>query len=378
MVTIHNIQKSKTKESVSSLEKVIALLNQDIKLFDSNLSDKNKQYFFYQLEILIQARIDIGTALKLMAEISTIKNGKLIFEDIYKKVISGSSLSGALMQTGYFSSYEIFSIQIGEETGRQEKVLKDISSFYTKKIKQRRSIINALTYPVLVLSVALGSVFFMLNVVVPMFAEVFKRFGTDLPFITRMIMGASHVMIGFFPFFSVILFSGIIFLYVNRKKDWYTKWSALLLLKIPIVGSLLLKIYTTRLCSSLSLLLESRVPVVKALRLVKEMVDFYPIVSTLDAIEHSILNGKSLHKSMQSFPVFEPKMIALIKVAEEVNKLDEMFHNMANQYSDDAEYQVSILNSLLEPVLIIFLGLVVGIILIGMYLPLFQLGINIK
>jgi type IV pilus assembly protein PilC len=378
MVTIHNIQKSKTKESVSSLEKVIALLNKDIKLFDSNLSDKKKQYFFSQLEILIQARIDIGTALKLMAEISTIKNGKLIFEDIYKKVISGSSLSGALMQTGYFSSYEIFSIQIGEETGRQEKVLKDISSFYTKKIKQRRSIINALTYPVLVLSVALGSVFFMLNVVVPMFAEVFKRFGTDLPFITRMIMGASHVMIGFFPFFSVILFSGIIFLYVNRKKDWYTKWSALLLLKIPIVGSLLLKIYTTRLCSSLSLLLESRVPVVKALRLVKEMVDFYPIVSTLDAIEHSILNGKSLHKSMQSFPVFEPKMIALIKVAEEVNKLDEMFHNMANQYSDDAEYQVSILNSLLEPVLIIFLGLVVGIILIGMYLPLFQLGINIK
>ncbi len=150
------------------------------------------------------------------------------------------------------------------------------------------------------------------------------------------------------------------------------------MINIPVVGPLLLKIYTARLCSSLSLLLESKVPVVKALRLVKEMVDFYPIVSTLDAIEQSILNGKSLHKSMQSFTVFEPKMIALIKVAEEVNKLDEMFHNMANQYSDDAEYQVTILNSLLEPVLIIFLGLVVGFILIGMYLPLFQLGVNIK
>jgi type IV pilus assembly protein PilC len=378
MVTIRNIQKSKTKESVSSLQKVIALLNKDIKLFDSSLSDKKKQYFFSQLEILIQARIDIGTALKLLAEISTIKNGKVIFEDIYKKVIAGSSLSGALMQTGYFSSYEIFSIQIGEETGRLEKVLKDISSFYTKKIKQRRSIINALTYPVIVLSVALGSVFFMLNAVVPMFAEVFKRFGSDLPFITRMIMGASHVMIGFFPLFMGTISSGIIFLYMNRKKDWYAKWTALLLLKIPVVGPLLLKIYTARLCSSLSLLLESRVPVVKALRLVKEMVDFYPIVSTIDAIEQSILNGKSLHKSMQSFSVFEPKMIALIKVAEEVNKLDEMFHNMANQYSDDSEYQVSILNSLLEPVLIIFLGFVVGIILIGMYLPLFQLGVNIK
>lgn len=378
MVNINRIQKSKVKDESSSLEKVIALLNKDISLFNSGLNDKKKQYLFSQLEILIQARIDIGTALKLLAEISTVKNGKAIFETIYSKVIAGSSLSGALLQTGYFSSYEIFSIQIGEETGRLEKVLKDISSFYTKKIKQRRSIVNALTYPVLVLSVAFGSVFFMLNVVVPMFAEVFKRFGSDLPFITRMIMGASHFMTGFFPFFAVIVSAGIIFLYTSRTKDWYKKWSALLLLKIPVVGPLLLKIYTARLCSSLSLLLESKVPVVKALRLVKEMVDFYPIVSTLDQIEQSILNGKSLHKSMQSFPVFEPKMIALIKVAEEVNKLDEMFYNMANQYADDAEYQVSILNSLLEPVLIIFLGLVVGVILIGMYLPLFQLGVNIK
>jgi type IV pilus assembly protein PilC len=380
MIRLSEIQSlKKGKEEYNSFFfRVIEFFNRDLQFSRKKLSDKKKQQYFSQLEVLIHSGIDIGSALKILNEISFGKKNELVFEEIHKQVISGSSISKALLQTGCFSNYEIFSIQIGEETGRLEKVLKEISNYYTKRIKQHRSIINALSYPILVLCVAIGAIVFMLNVVVPMFSEVFKRFGGDLPLLTRVIIGLSSLISHAFPFLVIILAAAIIVITINKKTDLYKKYSAIILMAIPIVGPILRKVYISRFCSSLSLLLESKVPVIKALKLVHEMIEFYPIASTIPDIEKEILNGRSLWKSMSAHTIYEYKMIALIKIAEEVNKLDEMFNTIADQYADETEYQITILNSLLEPILIIFLGLVVGIILVAMYMPLFQLGNNIN
>ena len=378
MVKLENIKKKKEVKDTQLLEKFGKVLNRDIKLFNNGLNDKRKHYFYIQLETLIHAKIDIGNALKLIVETTSKKNGQETFAAAYNNVLRGDSLSSSLQKTGKFSPYEIFSVQIGEETGRLENVIKEIAVFFGKKIKQRRNLINALTYPVIVLFVAFGSVLFMMNVVVPMFADVFKRFGNELPLITRTIILMSDFFIKGLPYFFIVIAAGSFFLWQSRKKHWFKKWTAIVILKTPVVGKLVQKIYLARFCTALGLLMDAKIPLVKALRLVKEMIELYPISITLDLIEKDILGGKSLHSSMAAFGIYDKKMIALIKVAEEVNKLDEMFNDIARNYSEETEHEISILNSLLEPFLIVFLGLIVGIILVGMYLPLFQLGVNVK
>ena len=136
-------------------------------------------------------------------------------------------------------------------------------------------------------------------------------------------------------------------------------------------------IYFERFSQSLALLISSKTPLLNAIQLVKNMIVFYPYVKALNVIEKDIMQGMQLNESMSKFPLFDKRVISLIKVAEEVNQLDTIFQKLSKQYSEELEHKLSILSSLLEPVLIIFVGLIVGIILIAMYLPMFQLSTSI-
>jgi type IV pilus assembly protein PilC len=160
---------------------------------------------------------------------------------------------------------------------------------------------------------------------------------------------------------------------MQRNTLWYKKFSTLFILKIPIVKSIILKIYLARFSNSMALLIAAKVPILRAIQLVRQMIKFYPIENSLEQIEKEVLKGKSLHSSMQAFTIYPAKMISLIKVAEEVNQLDHFFVQIAEQYTQEVEHQSSIISSLLEPIILIVLGAIVGIILISMYLPLFQM-----
>ena len=283
-------------------------------------------------------------------------------------------MSNAINETGHFSSYEYHSLQIGEESGKITFVLKELAGFYQKKIKQRRQIISALTYPSIVLFASCGAIFFMMNFIVPMFADVFKRFGGDLPVLTKVILNISQSIS---RYFLVMLLSslGIVYLlYRQRNKDWFRRIGTDILLRLPLFGEMIRKIYLARFCHSMTLLLGSKIPLLRSISLVKQMIGFYPIESSLTTIETYILRGDPLHSALSHFPIYHRKMISLVKVGEEVNQLDGFFDKIAKQYMDDVEYKTSMISSLIEPFMIIFLGLIVGIILIAMYLPLFNLS----
>jgi type IV pilus assembly protein PilC len=378
MISIDKLKYKKGNRTTNILLRIQHVFNKDIIIFNTGFGDRSKYDFYTQLETLVHAKIDLGNALKIIAETSKNTSTGKIYNDIYSSIINGDSLSLSLKKTGKFTAYEIFSLQIGEETGRLGFVLKEVASFYKKKIKQKQTIISALTYPSLILLVAIGAVLFMMNVVVPMFADVFKRFGNDLPFITKSIIKVSSFLIKSFPFLLLVLSILSVLTWQNRKKVWYKKAIAKVILNTPILGDIIKKIYLARFCAALSLLMESKVPIVNALGFVKEMVDFYPITSIMGKIENSILSGNSLYSSMSNFNIFDNKMLALIKIAEEVNKLDTMFDNLSTKFNEEADYNISVLNSTLEPLLIIFLGCIVGFILVGMYLPLFKLGVNVN
>lgn len=349
-------------------------LNKDIQLFGSGMSDKKKEGFYSELSILFSAGVDIRSALELIEEEQVKEKDKVVFRSIKESIISGNNLSAAIEKTGLFSAYEIFSLQIGEESGRLTEVLAELSIFFNKKIQQKRQLTSALSYPIVVFVSSFGAVFFMMKFVVPMFADVFKRFKGDLPYFTRLIIHLSDAFANYSLYFFILTISISIFLYSSRKALWFRKVSSNLIVKAPIVGPLIVKIYLARFCQSMQLLISAKTPLVKSIDLVRKMVEFYPIEASLTQVQEQILKGKPLHQCLAEFPIYSKRMISLIKVAEEVNQLDTMFEKLAKQYSDEAEHQTSIMGSLIEPVMIIFLGLLVAFILVAMYLPLFQMS----
>lgn len=366
--------KKKPVESPKEDKGTFDFLNKDLKLFGSGFSDKKKERFYSELCILFSAKVDIRSALELIEEEQAKEKDKILFSKIKEAVISGTSLSKAIEQTGLFSPYEFYSMQIGEESGRLTEVLQELSTFFEKKIQQKRQLISALSYPAVIFFASFGAIFFMMKFVVPMFADVFKRFKGELPYFTRLIIQLSDAFSNYALYFLLGITMLIVFLYNQRKTIWFRKLSANILLRTPIMKDIINKIYLARFSQSMNLLISAKTPLVTAIELVKKMVGFYPIEVSLETIQEDIMRGQSLHSSLSKFKIYNKRMISLIKVAEEVNQLDTMFAKLAKQYSDEVEHQTSILGSLIEPVMIIFLGLLVAIILVAMYLPLFQMS----
>ena len=132
--------------------------------------------------------------------------------------------------------------------------------------------------------------------------------------------------------------------------------------------------YLAKFCQTFSLLNSSRIPIVTSVQLIQKIIGFYPFEVALSQIEKELVNGKLLHESFREYAIFDGKLITLTKVGEEVNKLNEIYENLSRQYSEEVQHKVAILNTVLEPILIIFIGLFVAVILISMYLPMFQMG----
>jgi len=349
------------------------LLNKDITLFPT-MGDKQKEAIYHELSILLKAGVDLKSGLELLIlQQQKPKEAKLL-ATIKDQIVAGGSLSGAMQEQRDFTPYEYYSIQIGEETGKLGDVLAELALFYRKRLKQRRQLTSALMYPAIVTLTSLGAVFFMMNFIVPMFSDIFKRSGSELPAITKFIVDISTFTRKYAPVAILVMLLGVTWLYLQRKEVWLRKSTSAILLKLPIFGGMIRKIYLARFCNSMALLSGSKIPLIRAIQLSKQMVGFYPIEISLQRIEEDILQGQSLHQSLANFKIYDIKLVSLIKVGEEVNQLTDFFGKLATQYSDDIEHQSAMISSLLEPFIIIFLGVFVGIILIAMYLPLFQMG----
>jgi len=373
---IHQIKKnSATAANKKAAAKVSTTnwLNKDIS-FGASFTNTKKQLFYEELSVLMGSGMDIKTSFELLEEEQEKEKDKVLIRKIREDIIAGRSLSQAVQASGYFSPYEYFSIQIGEETGKTTQVLEDLGIYYQRLIKQRRQLVSALTYPCIVLMTAFGAIFFMLNFMVPMFSEIFKRFKGELPAITKAIIVMSDFLRSYWLLGFMATVGIVIFFMLNRKQEWYRKYYAKIILKTPVVGPIFHKLYLARFCNSMHLLLSSRVDMVRAIAMVRLMIDFYPIEKALEEIEPKIVNGASLFTCLSEYKIFDRRMVYLIKVGEEVNKVDRFLDQLHKQYAEDAEHKSALIGSLIEPVMIVLLGIIVGVILIAMYLPLFQLG----
>lgn len=338
------------------------------------LNDKKKESFYSELSILISSGVDIKTALEIYVEEQEKKNEKELFTEILNQVLKGSTLSKALENTGRFTPYEYFSLEIGEETGKIDSVFNVFSSFYSRKVKQKKQIRSALSYPILVVCTAIFAVSFMLYYLVPMFSEIFKRFNKELPSLTKSIISISNWFSNNIVFIFIHILALILFYLLYKDKKWLRKLSTSIVLKIPIISNLINLTYLSRFCQSMALLLNANSPLIRTLELIRGMIDFLPYEEAVSTFIEDIKKGELLHRSMQKCNIFPSKVIHLIKVGEEVNQLGKVFDRLFDQYSNELEHKINTFNSLLEPLLIIIVGIFVGIILVAMYLPMFQIG----
>ncbi|MDP2684150.1 MAG: type II secretion system F family protein [bacterium] len=361
------------KRSISTGKNNLDFLNRDFN-FKYNFSDKNKERFYRELTVLIEAGIDFKKSLDILCSHFNKKADVDLIIKIKNDVIQGASFYEALKNTHKFSPYEYFSVQIGEETRRLPEILLELQKYFDRKIKMKRQLVSVFTYPAFVLLVTFAVLYFMMSNVVPMFASVFKQFGAELPAITQNIITLSEM----FPVISIIIFIffGLIFMghmYLKKNKN-YRSLIARLLIRVPFFGELIRKIFISRMCQSLNLLLSAKTPLIKSLELTSKMIAFYPIESSLEMIKKDIMKGSSFGDSLKKFTIYDHKMTSMVIVGEEINQLDTMFEKLSQQYNEEIEHKTKMIGVVLEPMIIIIIGVIVGVIMIAMYSPMFDLS----
>ncbi|OJW17954.1 type II secretion system F family protein [Mucilaginibacter sp. 44-25] len=380
-IDISNIKTKKRNSVDVKSEKnggIGELFSREISWRGSGLQDEKKEYLYLELGALLKAGVDFKGAFELVAEGQLKPQDSRLYQSILKKVIDGANFSEALRSTGKFTLYEVYSIAIGEETGKLQEVLMDLAHFFKTKINQRRTLVSALTYPAIVLCASFGAMFFLMRFVIPMFSDIFRRSGSELPWITRQMIAVSD---GFGTYggaalllLALLMGTAVYF----RRSDVFRDYASRVVLRLPLAGTLVQHIYLARLSNAMRLLINAKLPLLRALALCRQMIGYYPLEKALAVVEADVLRGVPLHQSMAAFTIFPAKIVQIIKVGERTNQLDSFFEWIGQQYLTETELKMTAFSRVMQHVIIIVLGIIVGIIVIAIYLPMFEISNTIQ
>ena len=370
-----NLEKiESSKKPASKGWDVDSVLKKEITLFGSSFGNKKKEAFYVELHVLLQAGLTLKDALELMIHEQKKANDKKLIQSLQDEIVGGRNFSDAIKKEKPFSEYEFHSIKIGERTGTLDHVFSELGQFYQRKNQQRRTIVGALSYPIIVLFTALVAIAFMLKFVVPMFENIFRQNNTELPWLTKMIIAASDVFEKYFLIALFVIMGIAVFFRISRKKIWYKKMMSAFWLRVPFVGEFIRKVRIAQFTQAINLLTSAKVPLLNGIQLTRQMIDYYPLQVGLEKVEQDILQGKSFHESVEGVKIFDKKMASLIKVAEETNQNETIFKRITEQYNQEIEYKSKMISSTIEPIIVLVLGAIVAVVLIAMYLPMFKLS----
>lgn len=358
---------------VFEVEPLNSFLNTEINL-RSGLKPKDFIIFLRQFATLISAGILLVESLDLLAEQTTNPRLKAILEDLSTEVQEGSPLSVSMSKhPAVFPNLLIQMIQSAEVSGRLEEVLEQMANYYEKQYRNKQKVTTAMTYPIVVGILALVITAFLLIFIVPIFGEMFASFGSELPAITQMVLGLSQWFQKYWVLILVFLVATIFLLRYLSQRDKMAYSFDYLQLKIPIMGMFLQKTILARMTQTLSSLLNSSVPILQALDVTSQVVDNRVVEEVLIAAKKDVEQGESLAKPMEAHWFFPNLIIQMIKVGEASGSLDEMLKKASDIYEQEVEEASEKLQSLIEPLLIVFLSVIVGFIVLSIVIPMFGL-----
>ena len=331
--------------------------------------------FTRQFATMINAGLPLMQCLDIQVQQVEKPGFKKILRDVMDEVEGGATLAEALRKHAKtFSPLYVNMVEAGETGGALDVILDRLATYLEKAMALMRKIRGALIYPVMIIAVAVIAVAVILVVVIPVFAGLFSEFGAELPLPTQIVIGLSNILKKFF-FLIVAAFIGTII----GIRDFYKtpKGRATLdtlILRVPILGDLIKKASIARFSRTLSTLLSSGVPILDAMETTAKTAGNYVVEKAILSSRTSISEGETISGPLSKEKVFPPMVVQMISIGEATGGLDDMLSKIADFYDAEVDTAVENLTAALEPIIMIFLGAIIGGIVISMYLPIFKIA----
>jgi type IV pilus assembly protein PilC len=342
--------------------------------FPRKIAQKRVAIFTRQFSVMLDAGLPLVQCLEILGEQEEDKKFAEIIETVRGDVESGSNLADAMKKHPLaFDNLYTSMVAAGEAGGILDIILQRLSTYIEKAVRLQAQVKSAMIYPVTVLLIAAGVVYIILWKVIPVFSQLFAGLGADLPFLTAVVVAASN----FVGRFGIFVLLGLFLLYRALVRYHKTERGRRvidgLILKTPIIGMLVRKIAVARFCRTLATLTASGVPILEGLEITARTSGNAIVEDAIMAVRKAVEEGKTISAPLAETKVFPPMVVQMINVGEQTGALDQMLTKIADFYEEEVDVAVAGLMKLIEPLMIVILGGIIGTIVTAMYLPMYAI-----
>ncbi len=336
--------------------------------------------FTRELSSLLSGGVSLARALSLLRREASNPVSKAVWSKVHEDVVGGTSLADALNRfPRTFSGVYVAMVRAGEAGGFLDVVLQQIADFRTREADLKGKVKAAMVYPIILAILAVGVLIFLLTFFIPRFRKVFANFGAQLPDLTLAIIGISEFVKRYGLFLAIGLVVGIMLIRQGLKTDAGQRVKERLLLGTPLLGTIVAQFALVRFCRMLGTLIGAGVPLVASLRTARQAIGNLTLSDTISHSIEQVQRGEALSRSLGNNPkLFTPSVVEMIAVAEETARLDKELVRLASTYESDLDRQLRMLVSIAEPVMLFLMAALIGTVVIGMLLPIFNLWDTVK
>lgn len=348
-----------------------------IAIFKQRVKVKDLAIFCRQFAIILEAGVPIATALDVLKEQTSNITLRDCISDIYEDIQKGIALSVSMKKhDNLFPEILIYMVESGELSGMLDKTFSRMAEHFEKENKLHHKIKSAMTYPAIVLLVAVAVIFVLMVKVVPSFSSILGGFGVEMPIFTRILISIS----AFFQSFWWLIIGGLVAAVAGisryRKTDSGRHFFGGLAIRLPILKQVTRNVITARFTRTMGTLMASGVLIIQALEVVRKLLGNIIIEEKIDSVIEDIKQGKGLSQPLAAMKYFPPMMVSMIRIGEESGNLDYSLDKAADFFDEEVETSVQQLTSLIEPIIVIFLALIVAFVILSILYPMMSMYQN--
>ena len=338
------------------------------------ISVKELSLLSRQLATMIQAGLPLVSALNVLAAQIDKKSVAAVVNDVRKRVEGGESFSNAIRTyPGIFPPMFTNLVEAGETAGALDNVLDRTAKYYENNSRTISKVKGALSYPLFLLGVAVVAVVILMAFVVPSFISMFDSFNAELPTITKVVFGAAEFMKSYWYIIIVVLVATILlvrWLVTKPLKPWFDR----LILRVPVIGPLIRKSSTAMFARTFGMMVSSGVPMLQGLELLEKTSGNYVMRKSVESAKLGVKEGSGLGKPLKQSSIFPPMLGHMVAIGEETGALDSMLEKVADFYDEETDVAVKSLTSMIEPIMILFIGGIAGLLVASIMVPMFSIA----
>lgn len=350
-----------------------------IGIFKKKVKVKDLAVFCRQFAIILEAGVPIATALDVLREQTSNPTLKECISDIYEDIQKGTALSVAMKKhADLFPEVLIYMVEAGELSGMLDKTFVRMAEHFEKENKLHHKIKSSMTYPVIVLIVAVGVIFLLMVKIVPSFSEILGGFGVDLPVFTKVLINISSFFQSFWWLMIGIIILAVVGISRFRKTYTGRHLFGSMAIRLPIVKNVTRNVITARFSRTMGTLMASGVLIIQSLEVVQKLLGNIIIEEKINTVIDEIKQGKGLSQPLTAMKYFSPMLVSMIRIGEESGNLDYSLDKSADFYDEEVETSIQQLTALIEPIIVIFLAVIVAFVILSILYPMMSIYQNMS